>query len=131
MKGHIATELIGKPLLKALTNKPSIVLVRKPEFMELRPHIEIPLFQLLRHEELSSMASPWVEESTEEDMTRPTIGGYVPLIRKNHRNYPQDIQAWKELLTETEKGYDLLDPFERIGKALAIIHQQEARKPGG
>ena len=123
---HIATHLVGKPLLDALGASPSLVIVRKPEFVELRALIEIPLVQLLRKDELA-MASPFAFPDGEgEPLTNGDTN--LPLIIKAHRQFQGDIQTARNLLGGDSSLTSLLDPFDRIANSLTIVHQQEAGK---
>ncbi len=126
LESHIATKLVGQPLLNSLTNRMSLVVVQRPEFLELRSSIEIPLIQILRNEELSE-SSPLSLEDT-NDMLPGTIDGSEPVIINAHREYPKDRKIAQELLRET---VNVLEPFERIVRALEVIHRQEATKQGG
>jgi len=129
MEGYITTELVGKPLLHALSNRVSLVVVRNPAFVEMRSYIDIPLVQVLRNEELINV-SPLALEDDSDDMVS-SIGGLEPVILKVHRDYHQDRQSARQLLAETLRSWSLLEPFDRITNALDIIHQQEAVKTGG
>ena len=123
---HIATHLVGKPLLDALGAPPTLVVVRKPEFVELRTLIDVPLVQLLRKDELAS-ASPFAFPDGEGEPLHnsdPTES----LIIKSHRQFQADIEAARHLLNGDSSEMSLLDPFDRIANSLIIVHQQELEK---
>jgi len=129
LAGYLASQLVGKPLLSALSNKVSIVIVRKPEFVEVRPLIQAPLIQLLRNEELT-MASPLTLESAGDEVLESAAGRFEPVVVKVHRQHPDDRKVARELLAEAFRSHNLLEPFERIANALELVHQQEATQQG-
>ena len=125
---HIATHLVGKPLLDALGASPTLIVVRKAEFVELRLLIDVPLVQLLRKDELA-MASPVAFPGGEGE---PLGNGdqSEPLIIKCHRQFQGDIEAAHRLLDADCCSVSLLDPFDRIQNSLVIVHQQDVGKTG-
>lgn len=125
---YIACHLVGRPLLDALDNSVGLVLVRKPEFVELRTHIEIPLLQLLRNEELT-MVSPVTSADSDDDILQSTGGQFESIVVKVHRKHCDDLHNARELLSETFRSHNVLEPFERIRTALDLVHKQEAAKP--
>jgi len=126
LTGHVATHLVGKPLLDALNVPPVLVVVRKPEFVELRALIDVPLIQLLRKEELS-MASPLT--SSDGDGEPLEMDEHIePLIIRAHRQFQADIEAARHFLDGAFRSVSLLEPFDRIETSLAIVHQQDMGK---
>lgn len=123
--GHVATELVGKPLLDALANKPSVVLVRKPEFVELRSVLQVPLVQLLRNDELAK-ASRLAAGDGQDDVLQSEGGQFEAVVLKAHRQYSPDVKASRELLAEVFRSFSVLEPFDRIGNALDLVHKQDA-----
>ncbi|MCX7427490.1 MAG: hypothetical protein NTW96_17910 [Planctomycetia bacterium] len=128
LEGHIACHLVGRPLLDALSNRFGLVIVRKPEFVELRASIEVPLVQLLRNEELAKV-SPLTSTDGDDDMLQDTGGQFEPIVLKTHRKHRDDLNVAREILTDTFRSHNVLEPFERIKNALDLIHQQEVNKP--
>lgn len=124
--GHIATRLIGKPLLDALNNAPSLVVVRKPEFVELRSLIDLPLIQLLREEEGSKATANCDSGSKIEPFDRD--GNGEPIWITVHRQFEADLEAARELLKDSFLAVPLFEPFERIETSLKIVHHQESGK---
>jgi hypothetical protein len=126
LTGHVATHLIGKPLLDALGVAPALILVRKPEFVELRLLIDLPLVQLLRKEELAK-ASPFAFPEGERE---PLANGDQDesLVIKCHRQFQGDIEAACHLLNGECRSVSLLEPFSRIENSLSIVHQQDVGK---
>ena len=124
--GHIATRLVGKPLLDALGTAPALVVVRKPEFVELRTLIEIPLIQLLRADELAAASSIAFPDGQGEPLGNGEL--MQSLVVKSHRQFRADIEAARRLLNGACHSVSLLEPFDRIENSLSIVHQQDVGK---
>ena len=124
--GHIATRLVGKPLLDALGTPPTLVVVHKPEFVELRTLIDIPLIQLLRADELAMASSVAFPDGKGEPLGNGELA--ESLFVKAHRQFQGDIEAARRLLNGTCHSVSLLEPFDRIENSLSIVHQQDAGK---
>lgn len=127
LDGYIASRLVGKPLLDALSNSVALVVVRKPEFVELRTLIGIPLVQLLKNQELS-MASPVSSATDNDDILQSAGGQFEPIVLKVHRQHPDDRKSASDVLAEAFRLHNVLEPFERIKNALDLVHQQAAEK---
>jgi hypothetical protein len=127
--GHVACQLVGKPLLDALSNPVALIVVRKPEFVGLRELVGQPLVQLLRNEELT-MASSLTSSEPDDGVLESGAGQFEPLVLKVHRNHPDDFKCARDLLAETFRSHNPREPFDRIKNALDLIHQQDAAKSG-
>jgi hypothetical protein len=117
---------MGKPLLDALSVAPTLVVVRKPEFVELRTLIDMPLIQLLRKEALSLPSSLAIPNGDGESLGAD--GHAESLIMKVHHQFHPDIDAARQLLDGVFRSVSLLEPFDRIETSLAIVHQQDVGK---
>ena len=126
LSGHIAVRLVGKPLYHALTNKVSLVLVRKPEFLELRELLDVPLVQVLRNEELTQV-SPLAADLGKDDVLECAGGKFEPVVLKVHRDWKDDFQAARAVLSEVFRSYNPLEPFDRVATALKLVHKQETK----
>lgn len=122
LESHIAARLTGKPLIDALTNSPSVVLVRKREFLELRELLKVPLVLLLAKGEPTGTPSLSKEAGEDESFGK--------LVLKVHPAYPNDFGGARALLADVSSSHDLLDPFSRVRNALDLVEQQEAANPG-
>ncbi|MDK1032312.1 MAG: hypothetical protein QGD94_09925, partial [Planctomycetia bacterium] len=120
---HIASHLVARPLLHALSNPVALIIVRKPEFVELRAFVETPLVQLLRNEELAK-ALRVTSTDGDDDMLESAGGQFEPIVLKTHREHRDDLKVAREMLTETFRLQNVLEPFERAKNALEMIHQQ-------
>lgn len=129
MAPYIGTTLMGKPLLQSLSNKPSLVIIRCPDFMDLRPMIAFPLVQVLRNEELGNVSSLAAQDSDGDDQLHSVEARFEPVIVKVHSGFEEDRDKAREMLTEMFKSYNILEPFARIANALDMVNQQNQTAP--
>lgn len=95
---HLRTEIFGKPLIKALSEKPDIVLAKDAGLYKyLASGLELPVASISLAKEIQDLANA---DSNSENGVR------------------------KEL-TEISQKQDLLEPFDRIKKAVTQAHKQE------
>ena len=73
------------------------------------------------------MASPL---SSADGDTLDSGGRFEPVVLKVHRKHCGDLQSARDLLAETFRSHNVLEPFERIENALGLVHQQDAAKSG-
>jgi hypothetical protein len=108
---YVCNDLVGLPIIKALQSKPSLVLVRLPELLKLRPEIAVPIL--------------WIETSPEGDIQRisPFAG------------YREEAEGAKSVLKNFSKE-EIIEPFTRVQNAVEEAHRQKVgdvkqEKPGG
>lgn len=121
LRGHLTVEIIGKPLVASFNQSPSLVVVQKPEFLELRMTSGIPYVFITGDE--SNAALPSI------------VGERVPLNLGNgnllqiaaHRDFQNDAALALQLFERLAQYSDVLNPFERVLTALKIIEDQESK----
>ncbi len=126
---HVAGILMGKPLLQSLTNKPDLVLIRRPEFMELRTLLDVPLVQVLRDEQLAQVSSLAAQDG--DDVLHSEGGRFEPVIVKPHSAHVGDRDRAREVLAETFRSFNILEPFNRVANGLEMVHSQTPPPPPG
>jgi hypothetical protein len=120
---HIAVELVGKPLIEAVEVSPNIVLVQQEEFLFLRTRCEKPLLLARRQGEDIRLSEESTKSQPEALLPSPS-GKFAPVVVTCHWDYPDDIEQCKEGLGGVFSNCDLVEPFERVKKALASLHEQ-------
>lgn len=118
---YILVELIGKPLFNAMSDKPNLILVKEPNFLDLRPKINTPVLQITKEEEINTSANG----NSNFQMFSSSSGKFDPIVIKAHSQFPDDKQIAKDILTEIYNRYDLSEPFARISTALEQVHVQK------
>lgn len=121
LRGHLTVEIIGKPLVESFKQPLSLVVVQKPEFLELRTTSDVPHV---------------LATSDESNAPLPSfVGERVPLNLGNgnllqiaaHRDFQDDAVVGAQMLERLSQYSDVLNPFERVLTALKIIEDQESK----
>ncbi|MEX0704937.1 MAG: hypothetical protein WD069_22750 [Planctomycetales bacterium] len=99
----ILAELIGRTLVERIGVKPELLLVDRPELLELRAHVAIPVGCL----------PP--EDAPRDDAGLPSLGRQKVRL---HGDHPGDLAALKIAAEAVPVDADLLEPFERVREAL-------------
>lgn len=120
---HIAVELVGIPLAQAVQASPDVLLVQQEEFISLRTKFNKPLLIARRQGEDLKLSDASGKNRPEEMISSPS-NKFAPVVVSCHWNYPDDIVQCKEELGWIFSQCDLVEPFERVKKALSALHEQ-------
>ncbi len=120
---HIAVELVGNPLVKSIQAPLDVVLVQQEDFLPLRTRYDKPLLLARRQGEDMQLSNETSNGTPEQLLSSPS-GKFAPVVVTCHWDYPNDIAQCKEVLGSTFSNCDLVEPFERVKKALATLHEQ-------
>lgn len=139
---HLAADLLGLPLVKALAQPFHLVVVRQPDFLGMRESIDIPLVRLRRDldAELEDEGPSTEGKQTEDDdaasgssdgILTNALGRFEPVIIECRRGRESDMSAARAALAPLFVSRDVLEPFERVETALEAIHVQESKGASG
>jgi len=119
---HVTVELMALPLVKALREHPTAVLVGDLGVLELRRKIELPVIHLRRQGD--SFGS--VTDKAEKPMVvESSSGRFQAVVATPHWEYTSDVNSVRESLSAVFANSDVLEPFDRVMKALLEIDQQK------
>jgi len=121
---HIAVELIGLPLLKSIQEKPSLVIIQEDVFFDVRLRYEAPLVRLWRQGEQVRLQSAGEQEQANSVLNCGT-GKFQPIVLEVHRQFHTDSQSCAGCLSDMFGRWDLIEPFERLKRALEYVHEQK------
>lgn len=128
LDSHVGFELCGKPLLGELTSRPSACLVESTGMLGLRGVVPLPLLHLNRLGEVLS-----VRDSSDAGSGRRTerldsgASDFQPLIVSCYAGFESDIEDTREALQQVFQYVDLLEPFDRVTTAVAILGERDER----
>ena len=108
---YVHVELIALPLLSAAKERPTVVLVRNPTLLKVRPGLAYPTV-LVRAE-----------------VSTPGVGTVRPVIITGHPSFPAEASAVQAMLAPLMQKRDVLEPFERLTVALTEAHKQGVGDP--
>jgi hypothetical protein len=111
LEEYIHIELIGVPLVNASKEKPSLVLVRNPILLRIRPLVAYPVI-LLRRDQKSTI---------ETDEANGTV---KPIAISSHRDFLAETSSAQMMLAALIQRRDLLEPFDRLQIAVSEAHKQ-------
>jgi hypothetical protein len=121
---HIAVELIGLPLLRSIKEKPWLVVIQDPVFFDVRLHSESALVRLWRQGEQVRLQTSDDQPQTNAVLSCET-GKFQPIVYEAHSQFRADTETIAQQLSEMFTRWDLIEPFERINRALAYVHEQK------
>jgi hypothetical protein len=124
MMSHIAVELIGAPLLKSVQIKPAVVLIRDELFFDVRMASGTPVIQLQRQDGEIKTASAKAAESQKGAVIDSASGKFRPVVLSAHWQFPDELPVWRDKLRQLFAHADLIEPFERLAKALEMVDKQ-------
>jgi hypothetical protein len=128
LRSYIAADLVGGPLLQALQEKPSVVIVTEPLFFKVRAKTGVRLVCLRRQGEQISKV---VGESDPQARSGASLltcasGRFQPIVVTGPPDHAGELEAAVDLLRPIFSSVDLLEPFERIEKVVAELDRQDA-----
>ena len=125
---YISVTLCGLPLLNTLNIKPSLLIVKKDWFLEIREKSDIPIVFIKTSGELLDFQS--TTDSTDmlfSEIIDDRVGKLKPINLYVKNKYKEDIGNNIEKLKKIFYKIDPLEPFDRILKALEMISTQDER----
>lgn len=126
LEAAVAIDLIGKPLLDAAREQPSVILVRRTMLLELAEHTMAPVFWLGKDIEDASASSGL--EQGHRDMITSDSGYFEPVVIRSNCKEEQRYKTAYEMLTAVFEKRNLLEPFERIYQALIEVHNNQRQE---
>ena len=119
---HMAMDLCGLPLLKALPKTPAVLFADRPELLVLRPITEIPTLWLRRQSEIQSPGRSAAGGETE--MVASDGGVFDTVLASCHADYGEDLSETVEYLRQIGQVLDPLEPFARILAAMKLVQDK-------
>jgi hypothetical protein len=124
MLPHIAVDLMGIPLLKSVQLKPSVVIIREELFFDVRSKSDVPFIHLYRQNGEIKTGGEGVADRQKRVALDSVSGKFQPVVISAHWQHQEDLESWREKLRELFGTTDLVEPFERLTKALEFVHQE-------
>ncbi len=120
---HMLIELMGKPLLRSLRETYDLLLVVDPWLLNLREHSERPtIFVRRQGVELTQTISA---TATHSKVVEPLSERFEPVVTETLPEHSEDLDFARPLLQRCSKRFDVLEPFDRIRRALDKVHEEK------
>jgi len=119
---HVLADLVVMPLLRALREEVTMVLVRSPRLLRVQERAEVPVLWLGRRDELVPMPDadePGFLLTARDDR-------FPPVVALGFRGRHEDTRAACEVLQRVLHRSDLLEPFSRIEAAMLELQRPPA-----
>lgn len=121
---HLAVELIGLPLLRSIQEKPSLVIIQDAVFFDIRLQLETALVRLWRQGEQVRL-QPTDDQEQGNSVLSCVTGKFQPIVSESHWQFRGDSDSCNGQLSEMFGRWDLIEPFERLNRALEYVHEQK------
>jgi len=125
---YISLNLCGLPLLKSLNIKPSMLIVQKESFLDVRDNNDIPLICIKTSGEIMDIqASSDDGNQLFSKIIDLKERASTPLKLYTKNKYKDDLEKNINNLNNILGKINPLEPFERIQKAIDMISVQDER----
>lgn len=122
---HLA-ELCGRPLVAALRRRPDLILTDFPSFISLHCS-ELPVVHVRRCGETLELGT--ATDGSDERVLHDPSAEFRPVTLVFHREAPDDlVMSLRAQLKTLFASFDLVEPFDRVEKALHALHEQASRR---
>lgn len=121
LQEHIMVELIGLPLVQSVRETADVILVIEPDFLNMRTKVDIPVVLLTKEERIATVDG----HEDNFQMLTSTSGFFEPVVLSTHGDFPTDKTQSRAILGDIFNTHDLIEPFNRISKALEQVHAQK------
>lgn len=118
---HIAVELIGLTLLKAIDNKPDLVLVCNELLLGVSSKQDIPTLGISRTDET------WTKRGIKAQGLERSYPDQSPTTVYILEGFVDDLKSIAEQLQVIFAQRDLMEPFERLKNACIDVHGHEQK----
>lgn len=116
---HIAVDLIGMPLLNEVNNKPNLVLVCDEVLLSVNNKQDIPTLRIMRAEE------PHVRRRNEPQILNSLDSKHPSAKFYTSDKFLAELPVITNQLQEIFLHRDLMEPFVRLARACADIHDRK------
>ena len=140
MDSHIAVNIVGLPLTKALSQKFAMVVVRDTAFLGLRQILDVPVIRLAAGSEIEFADTTEEPEGVKQQETEDTggerppeevlhsaSGRYEPVVLRTDASHADDRDTARQILAPIFRTRNVLEPFSRIASALEMVHREQSK----
>ena len=122
LEPYVALELCGKPLLQAVRTKPDLLIVNRPDLLDVHLNTKCPVALLRRAGETFEVQAG--NRPAGSRIHSPS-GRFQPLAMDLPPGEIADQDRIQQVVEAAFNHVDLLEPFERIAKSLDVLATQD------
>ena len=125
LEPFIGIELCGKQLLTHLDHSLDLLIVSEEFLLGVRDFVPCPTVHVQRAGDVIEIEADRVTgRSLFKQQITSSSGRYQPVVIGVGREHKDDVERGRALLEKTFTHVDLLEPFERITRALELLAQE-------
>lgn len=132
MVPYIGTELCGTQLLEAITHDLELVLVSPHYMLGVRPNSAAPVIFVMNDQ--AEIPSNGAASDQADSNGTPTAKSWrinssknTPIFLTTAPGFAEDYDTTQATVAELAVRFDLLEPFERINRAIDVLAEQDKR----
>ena len=125
LQRHMLVTVMGAPLVNQLKERYSLLATSEPELLGLRGRLDCPVVWLRRQGEASALGKGLVAADAESLIPHPG-GRFEAAVMECAHGFSEDQSTAHQILTAAAANMDVLEPFERVQRALAKVHEEKA-----
>ena len=126
LEPYMLAELMAKPLLQNVSQSYDIVLVDDVLFLNMRQRCECPVLFVRRQGVTVSGVGAQDAQAISGSLIDSPSGRFDPVVVQPSSEHPQDRDSALPRLERLFAVFDVLEPFERVQRALEKVHEQKA-----
>jgi hypothetical protein len=111
---HLLTELIGKPLINSIHEKPQLILIADEAFFDVRHKFSVPVIRIAKPQGSKSKAL----------LIQSASGKFDQVEIEAHLKFASDLDSVGEHLRDLFGRWDLNEPFQRLAEGLQYVHDE-------
>ena len=125
LEPYIGVELCGKQLLRTLQHGLNLMLVNMDYLLQVRSMCSFPV--VLVQKAGSAIHVQAASDGLSSTEHFESSGRFQPISLSTAPGYEGDLDEARPLVHETLKSLDLLEPFDRIDKALKLLQSHDKK----
>jgi hypothetical protein len=116
---HICVELMALPLLNAIQQRPSLIIVRDSLLLEINSKQEVPTILILKENE------PLFKKGASTQQLNLPDSGHPPVKICTSGQFEPKMREIAQQLESMYVNRNLIEPFDRIEKACEDVHSRK------
>ncbi|MCX7738020.1 MAG: hypothetical protein N2Z80_01185 [Hydrogenothermaceae bacterium] len=118
LRDAVFVEKVGKELVESSKVEYDVLLLKEKDIFGLRDYVKTPSFLIQKHDELRGIDKFSVKLQSQNPKFDTIILRFSP---KDEVNLPKFLKIFQD----TFKHYNLMEPFDRIEKAIELLNERE------
>lgn len=127
LEPYIGVKLCGIPLLRAVQNSPSLLILSKEYLLEVREVTSYPVVYVRRAGEAIDLNVSYGHTTLRRERIDCPNGKFQPIVLTPHPKFDDDVNVAREILEDIFNYLDPLEPFERMAKAIEALSKLDKR----